>query len=82
MIPADDFYMNSLKVLKIVAAVATVVGLSFGFFEQLFKPHVLLLESSPSYPRWLAWLGYSVTALGALAYIAIDLLSHFCRRDD
>lgn len=67
--------MTTLPALKIIAAVATIIGLLFGFLERYFKPSYLLLESSRNYPPWLAWLGWILTALGALAYIAIDWLS-------
>ena len=67
--------MRSVITFKVVAAVATIIGLLLGFLERRFAPKVILMENSPNYPDWLAWLGWIMAALGALAYIAIDFFS-------
>lgn len=64
-----------MSALKIVAATTTVIGLILGFLERFFAPTVRVTEDSPNYPGWLAWIGWIVTALGAVAYIAIDFIS-------
>lgn len=64
--------MTALQALKIVAAVVTIIGLLLGFLERYFAPTHLITEDSPNYPDWLAWFGWALTALGVLAYIAID----------
>ena len=64
-----------MNTLKIVAATTTVIGLIFGFLERFFAPTAIITENSPNYPTWLAWTGWIVTALGAVAYIAIDFIS-------
>ena len=63
-----------MNTLKIIAATTTVIGLIFGFLERYFAPTHIITEDSPEYPAWLAWTGWIVTALGAVAYIAIDFI--------
>ena len=67
--------MKSLTALKIIAAVVTLIGLLLGFLERYFAPTRIITENSPNYPDWLAWFGWSLTAFGVLAYVAIDWLS-------
>ena len=67
--------MTALRALKIVAAVVTIIGLLLGFLERYFAPTHLITEDSPSYTDWLAWLGWVLTALGVLSYVAIDFFS-------
>lgn len=64
--------MIHVSVLKLVAAIATLVGLLLGFLERYFAPNVRVTEDSPAYPKWLAWLGWGLAAIGALGYIALD----------
>jgi hypothetical protein len=64
-----------VSAFKIVAATTTLIGLLLGFFERWFKPKALVTEDSPMYPAWLAWIGWIMAALGAVAYIVIDLIS-------
>ena len=66
--------MKPLTALKIVAAVVTVIGLLFGLLERYLAPNIIITEDSPNYPDWLKWFGWILTALGALAYVAIDWL--------
>jgi hypothetical protein len=68
-----------MSALKIVAATTAVIGLILGFLERFFAPTAIVTENSPNYPGWLAWIGWIVTALGAVAYIAIDLISKSSR---
>ena len=37
-------FMATLPPLKIIAAVATIIGLLFGFLERYFRPSYMLLE--------------------------------------
>ncbi|MBK8001020.1 MAG: hypothetical protein IPK15_20500 [Verrucomicrobia bacterium] len=60
--------------LKIGAAIGTILGIIFGFFELLYSPNIILTEDSPSYPDALTWLGWILASGGALAYIAVDVL--------
>ena len=66
--------MTNFTVFKLIAAIATVVGLLLGFLERRYAPHVRVTEDSPEYPAFLAWLGWSLAAVGALGYIALDFL--------
>ena len=60
------------KGLKLICAVTSLAGILFGMAEKLFAPAPLLLEESVEYPEFLGWLAWAISALGALAYIAID----------
>ena len=75
MMIIDFASMTATAAIKIIAAVVTIIGLLLGFLERYFAPSVRITEDSPNYPAWLAWLGWILTALGILAYVAIDWLS-------
>jgi hypothetical protein len=64
-----------MSALKIVAASVTLLGLILGFLERRYAPKTIVTEDSPNYPEWLAWLGWTLAGVGALAYVAIDLLA-------
>ena len=61
--------------LKLIGQVCAVIGIILLFFDILFAPHTILLESSPSRPSWLSWAIWVITAAGTITYIVADRLS-------
>jgi hypothetical protein len=64
-----------IEILKVLTAVLVVVGLVLGLAERLYKPHAILLESSPKQPTWLPWLSWGISAASAIGYIVLDQLT-------
>ncbi|MEW6291273.1 MAG: hypothetical protein AB1545_15640 [Thermodesulfobacteriota bacterium] len=64
------------KTWKIVAATCTVIGLFLGFLELYFRPSVLLLENSKTYPDWAKWFRLVMTSVAPIAYIILDVFEH------
>jgi hypothetical protein len=65
--------MTWIAVLKILAAILVGIGVVLAFLDIKYRPHGLLLESSPTRPTWLsAWLCWAVTSLAAILYIVLD----------
>lgn len=62
-------------ILKVVAGTVLVIALIIGFFERLFRPSYLMLESSRSFPSWIGWLGWGMATLAALTYILVDFFA-------
>ena len=58
--------------LKTIAATLVVVGIVIGYYILKYSPGKLLLESSPKFPTWLPWLGWSITSAAAFLYIVLD----------
>jgi hypothetical protein len=70
-----------INVIKIVSAIVVIIGMVVAFFEYVYEPHGLLLESSPKRPWWLpGWLGLVVTSVSALLYITVDVFAYFVSR--
>lgn len=64
--------MSKFTILVIGACLA-VFGIVLQLFDRLNSPSYLLLEQSKS-PKWLGWIGWGATALGALILILVRFL--------
>lgn len=62
-------------ILKIVAGTVLVIALIIGFFERLFRPSYLMLESSRSFPSWVGWLGWGMATLATLTCMLVDFFA-------
>lgn len=58
--------------LKIVLGTITVMGVLLEGVERFYKPSVILLEGSKSYPEWLAWLRWLITLSAVIGYLILD----------
>jgi hypothetical protein len=65
---------SSQHTVKVIAGTLLVISLVIGFLERWYAPHVLLLESSPGFPRWIGWLGLFLAVLGTVAYVGVDFV--------
>ena len=64
-----------MEKLKLIGQVCAVIGIVLLFFDNLFEPHCLLLQSSPSKPTWLSWAIWCITAFGTISYIGAEYLT-------
>jgi len=67
--------VQNVAVIKVGAAVATVLGIIFGFLEKFFAPSHILQEGPASAPGWVGWPAWLLTPAGAIVYIVIDFRS-------
>jgi hypothetical protein len=71
--------MDAKLIAKIVAGIAMIFGVAYGFLDLLFQPHYLLIDGAKSLPKWSRWLGWIISSLGVFAYLTIDLYDRFKR---
>jgi hypothetical protein len=66
-------------IIKFVAGTVIMLGLFFGFIERFYGPTYLVTEK-PFAPAWVGWVGWSLAAVGSIAYFLSDIFEWWGKR--